>query len=93
MLGLCRNYFSRYGFPHVGISRRDQLYLVHFVWVTLEPIFQLIFHSFISTTSKLNSYVYVIVTLKLIVIVSKCSFQVCDRLLVLRPWETSSIVT
>ena len=26
MLGLCGNYFSRYGFPHVGISRRDLLY-------------------------------------------------------------------
>ena len=27
MLGLCSNYFSRYGFPHVGISRRDLLYV------------------------------------------------------------------
>ena len=26
MLGLCGNYFSRYGFPLVGISRRDLLY-------------------------------------------------------------------
>ena len=27
MLGLCRNYFSRYGCPHVGIFRRDLLYV------------------------------------------------------------------
>ena len=27
MLGLCGNYFSRYGFPGVGISRRDLLYI------------------------------------------------------------------
>ena len=26
MLGLCSNYFSRYGFPRLGISRRDLLY-------------------------------------------------------------------
>ena len=28
MLGLCSAYFSRYGFPGVGISRRDLLYSI-----------------------------------------------------------------
>ena len=27
MLGLCGDYFSRYGFPRVGIFRRDLLYM------------------------------------------------------------------
>ena len=32
MLGLCSDYFSRYGFPRVGISRRDLLYKNR-VWI------------------------------------------------------------